>query len=250
MVPGGQYIIPYRSKASVFDLVPLGDSHIGNRACAKDKLKEDIERIRVNPNARWLGTGDYCEFIGYQDKRFDADAIAENISVSNLAELGFVLMREIRDLFMPIKDKCIGLLQGNHERSYEVRFQQRLTEWLAMELETKCFDYSTIFDIVFRRTTNSTRGTASAQAFRVYAHHGAGFAQTSGGKLNRLIKFMDTWPRADIVIMGHVHEKKVHFKVPLDGDAKCGKIIQFQQLDVVTGSYLKTYCEGVTTYGE
>ena len=50
--------------------------------------------------------------------------------------------------------------------------------------------------------------------------------------------------------MGHVHEKMTHQSVPLDGDDKCSKIVQAPQLGVITGSYLKTYAEGVTTYGE
>ncbi len=244
MVPGGQYRINYKSRKDVFTLWAVGDIHNGNKACAVDKLKQDVQRIKDDPNARWLGTGDYAEFIGHTDKRFDPDAVAENISVSDLRELGPVLMRQVRDFFMPIKDKCIGILQGNHELKYEERFQQRLTAWLAAELETKCFDYSTIFDLVFKRLRGTTR------RFRVYAHHGAGYAITSGGKLNRLIGFMHRWPKADIVIIGHVHEKMMHKNVPLDGNDKCSKIVQTPQVGIITGSYLKTYSEGVTTYGE
>ena len=246
MIPGGQYLIDHRSRSDSFSLWAIGDIHNGNKACALSKLKEDIAKIVADPHARWLGTGDYAEFIGYSDKRFDPDSVAESIKVGDLAELGMVLMREVRDLLMPIKDKCIGVLQGNHELKYEKLFQQRLTAWLAAELGTKCFDYSTIFDLVFRR--GGKKGTT--KKFRVYAHHGAGYAITSGGKLNRLIGFMHRWPKADIVIIGHVHEKMMHLNVPLDGNAKCSKIIQSPQIGVITGSYLKTYSEGVTTYGE
>jgi len=246
MVPGGQKLIDYKSRKDKFSFWAIGDIHNGNKACAIGRLKQDIAEIKADPHAYWLGTGDYAEFIGYTDKRFDPDAVSEKISICDLRELGLVLMRQVRDLFMPIKEKCIGVLQGNHELKYETQFQQRLTAWLAMELGTKCFDYSTIFDLVFRR--GGPKGTS--RKFRVYAHHGAGYAITSGGKLNRLIGFMHRWPKADIVVIGHVHEKMMHKNVPLDGNDKCTSIVQTPQVGIITGSYLKTYSEGVTTYGE
>jgi hypothetical protein len=36
----------------------------------------------------------------------------------------------------------------------------------------------------------------------------------------------------------------------LGADAACTKLVQFERLGMVAGSYLKTYQQGTTTYGE
>jgi len=211
----------------------------------------DIRAIAADPFARWIGMGDYGEFIGFNDgRRFDPDAVSDRIRVSDLGKLGKKCMEEVRDFLLPIKDKCVGILQGNHERQYERHLQQQfLTDWLCVELGARNLGYSAIFDLLFRR--NSTGKTmASTTRIRVFAHHGAGFAQTPGGKLNKLIQAMHIARHADLVLLAHVHDETAKRLVSLDCDEKCGKIVEHTQLGVITGSYLKTYSDETVTYAE
>ena len=55
---------------------------------------------------------------------------------------------------------------------------------------------------------------------------------------------------ADIFFMGHVHDQMGARLTPLCADSDCLKIRNRTRLGVVSGSYLKTYAQGVTTYGE
>jgi hypothetical protein len=85
--------------------------------------------------------------------------------------------------------------------------------------------------------------------FRIFAHHGAGYSQSPGGKVNRLIKFMQDFD-ADFFYCAHVHDQigKRIVQIGVDGTGK--KIIDKEKIGIITGSYLRTYTQGVCCYGE
>lgn len=261
MKAAGTYYIKHGSRKDKFRIWYLSDLHILNKACAMDHIVRDVQEIRDDPFSFWIGGGDYADFIGYKDKRFDPDAVSPSVTISDLGKLGLKAMRTIRDIFRPIRRKCFGLLQGNHERSYELHLeQQELTIWLCRELDVDCLDYSTIFDVCFQRVARWRRnpllagskatGTGkTSHTFRIFAHHGAGFAQTPGGKMNKLIQFMQSFS-ADIYFLGHVHDSIARKEPMLGADRDCTSIIHIPRLGVISGSYLKTYQQNSTTYGE
>jgi len=259
MEASGKRWIIHPSRSDRFRIWNLSDLHIQSRACAEDRIVEDIQAIKDDPYSFWLGGGDYADFIGYSDKRFDPDSVAPWVSVKDLGRLGQAGMERVRDLFDPIKDKCLGLLQGNHEKRYELKTENEgLHGWLCTELGVPNLDYCALFDVVFVRKegkdaprlfTQLPPNVARATSFRIFAHHGAGFAQTPGGKLNKLIQFMQSFD-ADIYFCGHVHDQIARSEPTIGANCACNKIQQHRKVGAVSGSYLKTYAQGVCTYGE
>lgn len=261
MQAAGKRYIAHGSRSNSFTVWNLSDIHLGNRACAVDTVKRDIERIRKDPTAFWLGGGDYAEYIGAQDKRFDPDAVAESLTVADMGKLGLVLTSRVRDLFKPIAHKCLGLLMGNHERHYERWTEQTgLHAWLCNELQVPNLQYSAFFDVVFCRcpgvkaprlqfTYPPNHCGQGKSSYRFMVHHGAGFATTPAGKLKRLIDFMERFD-ADVVMCGHVHDQKGQRLVRIGADKDCTTITAKESIGVISGSYLRTYAQGVTTYGE
>lgn len=260
MEPSGVRRIIHPSRSDSFSIWDISDIHLGAAGCAKDHLKADIERIRKDPYSFWVGGGDYGDYIAPHDKRWNSEGIDEEIvSVKDLGQLGGKIRRSVRDLFLPIKDKCLGLAEGNHETKYQ--HQQGQTDghaWLCTELGVPNLRYSAIFDLVFMRGAGGPRllpvGSPSprqttSQTFRVCIHHGFGGSVTPGGKLNTLIKLMHNVD-ADIYFMGHVHEQKGQRLVQISANADCSLITQKTRIGVISGSYLKTYCSGHTSYGE
>ena len=256
----GKRYIWHGSRSTEFTIWNLSDIHWGNRGCAVDRLKADIERIRTDPCAFWLGGGDNAEYIGLTDRRFDPDAVAEDLKVRDMGQLGKRLIEEVGNLFRPIRDKCLGLLLGNHEKHYQQAMQQsHLHAWLCCELDVPNLEYSALFDVVFVRTPQARKpilkaasppgGKYPRHTFRVFVHHGAGYAQTPGGKLNRLVQFMDSFD-ADIYMVGHVHDRVGKRIAQIGADPACTKIIERERLGVISGSYLRSYAQGVTTYAE
>ncbi len=260
MEAGGKRYVSYPSRSNWFTLYNLSDLHYGNRACALDILKADIERIRVDPFALWTGGGDYAEYISYRDRRFDPDTVIEQLGVKDLGKLGQVLTDRVGDLLRPIANQCLGMVFGNHESVYQrAQEQQHLHAELCASLGVPNLGYSGLFDIAFVRNPHVKKPSLSrhrqpltgypTETFRVFIHHGAGFAQTPGGKLNRLIQFMHAFD-ADIYMVGHVHDQKGQRLPTIGANAACDKIVARERLGIVSGGYLKTYAQGVTSYGE
>ena len=264
MNAAGKTYILHSSRSDEFKIVYFSDLHWMAKACAKREVLTQRDEIKNDPFTLCIGGGDYGEFIGFQDhKRFDPDAVDESVKVSDLARLGKKTYEDLRDhVFGPIKHKTLGLIKGNHEEQYMRRMQQAdLHPWLCTELGVPDLGYSCFMDLVFIRepgyktplvTRELPRGISKShhsETFRVFCHHGAGAAQTKGGKINRLVAFMRNFD-ADIYFMGHVHDQMGARITPLCADADCKKIRHRTKIGVISGSYLKTYALGVTSYGE
>jgi len=260
MEAAGKRYIEHASRTDEFRIWNLSDLHLLNKACAVADIKRDVEKIRNDPFSFWLGGGDYAEFIGYRDKRFDPDSVPEWVPVKQLGRLGQFGMEQVRDIFLPIQDKCLGLLLGNHELRYErMTDQEGLHGWLCAELGVKSLEYCALFDVVFVRRAAAKKpklrgsavpkGSNTSTTFRIFAHHGAGYATTPGGKLNRLVQFMQSFD-ADIYFCGHVHDQVARQEPAIGANDSCTKLTQRIRLGLVSGSYLKTYGRGTCSYGE
>ena len=261
MQTAGKLSILHRSRRDEFRIWNFADLHYGNRAIAMDELRHDIEKVRTDPHAYWFGGGDYAECIGYDDKRFDPDCVTKELDISALGRLGKALMEQVRDLLMPIRHKCLGMLLGNHEKRYQVvKEQGDLHGWLCTELGAINLGYCALIDVVFIRSSRGKVGLSKtnprvshggnhAYGVRFFLHHGAGYAQTAGGKLNRLTRFMDSFD-ADVYFVAHVHDQLAKRITSLGANRLCTELVDRTRVGVVTGTYLRTYHKGSTTYGE
>jgi len=262
MKAAGKRYITYSSKSDVISIYNIADIHRNNAACALNKCRADIQSIADDPYSYWLGGGDYADYIGYQDrKRFDPSTIAPGLEVKDLGQLGAISTQLVKELFEPIKKKSLGLLYGNHEDSYQIHNeQQNLHGWLCTELGGSHLDmgYSALMDVVFIHTPGSgepklywtdPKVGATRQQFRFFIHHGAGGAATPAGKLNRLIKFMDYFI-ADIYMIGHVHGQTGTRLTQVSANKPCSVIKDKDRLGIITGTYLRTYTQNITGYGE
>jgi len=256
---GGKRYITHASRSDTFTVWNLSDLHLLNAACAEKELKCDIKRIAEDPYAFWFGGGDYADFIGYDDgKRFDPDCVSERLKISDLGQLGKKSVEVVYEWLSPIKEKCLGLLLGNHEKRYQCHKQQEdLHGWLCTAMGVQNLRYCAFVDVVFVRNcgrkppeiVSAAPGDKHCETFRFFLHHGAGFATTPGGKLNRLIQFMTSFD-ADVYMVGHVHDRTAKRLTALGADATCGALRDRGRVGVISGSYLKCYHEGTTSYGE
>jgi hypothetical protein len=258
MEAGGTRYIAYCSRKSQIRVYNFADLHVNAEACAIDKIKEDIDRVRLDDSAFWFGGGDYADCISHMDKRFHPDSVAKDVRVKDLGNIGKVSMEKVRDLFKPIRHKCMGLLYGNHELEYmKAKEQTDLHGWLCQELGVQNLGYCAFVDVVFVRSSeykhpallHSCKVSNSRWEVRFFLHHGAGLATTPGGKLNKLIHFMNYFD-ADVYMIGHVHDQVGRRQEMMTADKCCKQITSKVKLGVISGSYLRTYSSGTTTYGE
>lgn len=251
MVPAGKHIIEVAKYTDRFTLYCLGDTHIGNKGCWLSGLRQDVALIAADPHAVVIGMGDFGDYISPADKRWDPATITPDAKVAALSDWGGYIARMVVAELKPLKGKFMGMLYGNHENKYQLQHAQQLHGWVCTELETKNLGYSCFIDLSFRKKTPSSRRSNSTyRSYRIFAHHGAGAAQTSGGKINRLVRFMNA-NEADVYLIGHLHEKDPKRVDYLAADAKCETLIERRKLGVFTGSYLRTYDESEHAgYGE
>ena len=225
--------IPYRSRKDVFKLYPIGDIHAGTVFCAEDKIRQKVQEIKNEPHALWVGMGDYCEFITPKDKRFDAQVIDEGwVEKDDIANSQAKWMIKLLD---PIKDKCIGLLTGNHEISIHQQNNQNVFKQLCDGLKVKALGYSCFYRLNFSRGGAVTTVTC-------HFEHGSGGAQTEGGKAMRLYKSMSGF-EADIYGVGHLHDVKI-LPITYIGLTDHMEIKAKTKVGALTGCWYRTYADG------
>jgi len=258
MQASGKRYIAYSSRSNVIKIWNVADIHLGNKGCDKKRMMRDLKEIESDPFSFWIGGGDYADYITPNDRRWDSGSIDDAIlKMSDLGRIGEAMTEKVAALFEPIKHKCLGLIFGNHEDKYmSLENQQGLHHNLCASLDVPDLGYTAFVDVVFVRSPSRkppmlsmTRQDGTCFTQRIFIHHGAGGATTPGGKLNRLIKFMDAF-EADIYMIGHVHDKLTIKPPKMAANAACDDIIERNRIGIISGAYLRTYTQDITGYGE
>jgi len=243
----GQLYLPYASRTDEFRIWPIADVHYANRGCSVDKWKADIEAIHDDPFSFWFGLGDLGEYISIDDKRFDPRVIGPDVDVSDLGDLGAFLCDRI---YYRVKE--------------QLRMHGHLLKMMGRRARRPIFDlqWASMFDLVFVRTprrktlprlslehpkAKGDRGTSTIVRFA--AEHGTGCSRTRGAKTNKLMSMKDRFD-ADVYVQAHLHTPQVEPWTTVGADQACRHITAKNRLLLRTGPYLRTYTEGVLTYGE
>jgi len=225
--------IEYQSRSDVFHLYPLGDIHAGTVYCAERAIKEQVRLIANDPLSLWVGMGDYADCITSKDPRWDSSSIASWVPKQNIipAQENWVY-----DLFLPIRDKCIGLIEGNHECTIRAKHDHDIAMNLCARLKVKYLGYSAIVSLIFSRKGGSGFGVKG------FFSHGSGGPNTDGGKINNLVRALNYFPFCDIWVKGHIHDIKVHEQPAIDIDnGGDPEVIHRNRCAAASGSWFYTY---------
>jgi predicted phosphodiesterase len=241
-----------KGRGDTFYLYVIGDCHIGARNCAESYLRRLIQKIRDTPNAYWLGGGDVINAVKPQDsKRFDMDALPDWILEGEADTIRAKLkdiVRQEKERFVlmvePIKDRCIGMVEGNHESAishwYNVDVHQEICDALETENLTDC----AFVRLRFGRQDKS-------ETVVVFICHGHGGGRTSGAEPNHLFR-MAADKDADILLRGHSHSYCIHppiatLYVPTHGDMPKECRAKYKRA-ANWGTWLRSYAAGAPTY--
>ena len=224
--------IEYKSRKDNFLIYPIGDIHAGSIHCAEQEIQQKVREIKETKNAYWLGMGDYADCILKDDKRFDIGGLAPWVKADNILRCQ---SDWIKDLFSPIKGKCLGLITGNHEESIHSKYQEDFTRNLCTDLGVSYGGYACYVLLRFQRTTGETK---TSQTYKIHAWHGAGAAQTEGARLMRLMRLVNDFT-AHIYLMGHLHAMTQHTPDRIDCIGERLKSVKLAA--TITGSWLRAY---------
>ncbi len=227
-----------------FKIIPLGDIHEGNAGCAVDKLKHYVSMIKDSENTFWIGIGDYIDAINYSDPRFDIKTVASKyVGKGDIDKLVQMQIDTIAEIFDPIKDKCLGLHRGNHEEAIRRHYHYDVLYELWKKLKVKQLE-----DVAITRLAFKNKRANWTSAFDIFSTHGFGGGRKMGGKINKLEDIMLSF-ESDIYLMGHLHTKSIINKnIPYVD--KGGNLMAKKKVGAITGSFLKGYVLGASSYVE
>jgi len=250
-------LITLQSKSDIVKLYPIGDTHIGALNCAEGHIRRYVRYIaRQKCQTFWIGGGDYCDCITRNDlKRFDPrvlpDWMLEGTGATvreRLTDIGRCERKRFLQHIEPIKDRCLGLIEGNHEDAFEKRtdtsMQLRLCEALHVPNLT---------DVAFVRLRfRLASGHGGISTVIVYIVHGSGGGTSDGAEAIKLAGLAKQVEGVDIVLRGHGHrvtpgEPVERTYIPRKG-ALPWECYSRTTYTGNWGSWLKTYARGNPTY--
>ncbi len=239
------------SRSTEFTIVPIGDIHIGARACDEERLKRVIERVEKDPNAYWYGMGDYCDFINLRDPRSNTGTLADWIGIKDMGDLVAAQKNRFLDYVKPIAKKCLGLIEGNHETAIHRFYERDIYSEIVSEVKKMAgmkqedplglgyYGWSLLY---FKRGVQTTM-------IKINLHHGYVGGKLAGAKALEMQRWL--WSHdADVVVFGHSHNTSIQIE-QTEGVNEGGAMVLKKRFGVYGGSFLKTVNEdGASTYSE
>lgn len=260
MEPSGLRVVTYPKKNQEFKIYDMADIHWVNAGCAKDHFRADIKKIAAEENAIVAIPGDYGDWISPNDPRFDPEILDAQVSVRDLTRLTAKISGGIVDELRPIADKCLGLGMGNHEWQYmKRRNEMQVHEVICDQLGVPNLRYSAWMNVIFvwnpKAPQISLKFTKEIprkyeNSLKIMTHHGKGAANTAGGKVNSLRDIVGMAYDADIVMTGHLHEATIKPFVRMTTDFRVTELKNKICFGMATGSYLRNYVPGITSWAE
>jgi len=227
-------------------LYPIGDIHLGSANCDRDLLFDTVGEIAANPDARWIGLGDYIEAISPLDKRWQAGGIDTKIvDLGSVDRICDVLVDKTAAILSPIIDKCWGMGQGNHEQSSDAKYSTNLTIRMLEKMGRPdlYLGWSAITRVVM--SVHEAR-----IPIRVYSSHGYQAGRKDGAKVNGLDDLMGYIDGCRIYLVGHSHSKIIKTKVKLSANQNFTALRAETVYGAHCGSFLRTYELGQSSYSE
>lgn len=233
-------LFPLEGRTDEFRLHLFGDTHLGSKSVAEHLLKKHIKEVQDSGDW-WAHLGDAVDGILPGDRRYKpqnmTDWAYEALRNEQLIEAEWLKFRE---LFEPIKDKCLFVLDGDgkHNSCGNVA-NCMMTTLNAMNIPTG--SPLVYYAFQFKRTKCASR-------MDLVFHHGWFSGRKHGGKANNLVDALAVYPKAWGFFCGHGHTKHQERidSLRLESD----HIKQWVRRAGMTGSYLRTYAEDTCGYGE
>jgi len=255
------HTIYYPNTTDRYRLWHLTDTHIGAKACDEKLLRQHIQAIADDENARWIGGGDYVDAIHYHDrKRFKPETVALwALSHTNMVgkQVEYFL-----DLTAPIARKCLGLASGNHESENDKyhggscyqAIVETTGERKGVPPETLGLGVQGFVTLTFRLGAGKLpNGGNHAWRMSVFVHHGWGGGRKAGGDALTLEQALLEHD-SDLLLMGHRHVfRALDVQVFVPGKHNA---VQRERWGVMSRGYLRGFIEDdgshtpIDTYSE
>ena len=215
-------------------IFPISDTHIGDRRADIELLKSRIDYVANNKNVYTILVGD---IFNNAVRTGVSDIYGEIFSPMDAIKLAV-------QLFSPIKDKILGIVDGNHENRTYKNDGLQIGAIVASELGL-ADRYSSDALLLFVRAgetkdghhESSGTGKLRQICYTIYATHGDGGGRKEGAKAIRLAD-MASIVDADIYIHAHTHLPMIMKQGFHRVDVRNNSVAKVDKLFVNTGAML------------
>jgi predicted phosphodiesterase len=244
------------SRSSRIKLYALGDVHIGALNCAEHEFMKIIRSIQDDPDAYWVGGGDYCDAVILGDaKRFDVNTLPNWMlegGPDKVKSMVGDILKAQQDRFIqltyPIKNKCLGLIEGNHEFSIFKHHNRDHMKVLCDGLDAPNLTDCAFLRLKFKRAVGVHEPVNTALVFICHGHGGGRTAGAEPMKLARLAQDKDV----DVLLTGHSHSFRIEPPTPVMWVPSKGRLPDspfIREKHVANwGCFMYTYKKGPSTY--
>ena len=204
-------------------IYPIGDLHVGDPLFNEKAFKEFVDSIKSKDNAYLILMGDLLDCA-------TKDSIGDTYSAKQNPQQA---KKYLINLLQPIKEKVLGVVQGNHEHRIWKTSGVDVTEDIANALGCSYNREGLLLNIRLGHTNNPN----IRQSYTIYATHGVGAGRTIGSKAN-VMKRASEEVLANIYVIGNTHQPNVFpdtYHVP---DVIHKKVIALTRYYVNGGSFL------------
>jgi hypothetical protein len=224
------------SKYNDIAIVDSSDWHYNNPLFSLKHIQRTIDFVQSTDNARLVLGGDLAEAVTKLSK---GDVYHQTLTPQDQRDA-------IIEILMPVKDKILGMVTGNHEMRIYNETGIDLSKDIADALDVPYRPEGILLKIMFGNG-NSSHDDAP-YTFWGYCTHGYGGARTKSAKAVK-VERLSTWVRADFYCMSHDHVVNVAPDLDLVPDNRgtvdsntgflTGKITAHRKMLVKTNAYLK-----------
>lgn len=189
-----QVVMKDLSQFSKVYVVPLGDWHLGYRGIELEKIQGYVEWIRNRDNARTILMGDLMDCA----TKTSATELFDSLTTPDQAYI------QVREILMPIRNKILMIVRGNHEESIYRLAGTDFSARLAYDLGE--IPYKPDGGMVGIRLATDENHTIMCY---IYATHGWGGARTIGAKVKKAQDLLAV-ANADIYLVAHDHTANIN----------------------------------------
>lgn len=215
-------------KTSDFQLVVLGDLHIGDELCDIDLIKRTVDYIKNTNNCYAILNGD---LMNNALKTSKSDSYLETMTMEQQQEL-------LIKLLYPIKEKILVIATGNHE--YRTNLLAGINPLKAVAYALGKQDVYTDNAYVLRLEFGSVCGTKVPNKYMVFGIHGGyGGGRHVGSSANALEDMSRIRPDMDLYIHSHTHTQVNFSDMVFLYDTMHDKDIEHQRTYYNANAFLK-----------
>ena len=212
-----------------FQLLVLGDLHIGDELCDLELIKDTIDYIKHTKNCYCICNGD---LINNALKTSKSDSYREQMTIEEEQDL-------LIDLLMPIKEKILVIASGNHEyrTSLLAGINPLKAVAISLGLKDRLVEHSYLLNLEFGVAHGMKTVTNKYTVFGI--HGGSGGGRRAGATANALQDMALIRPDMDLYIHSHTHTNVNYNDMVFLYDRKTKKTKEHQRTYYNANAFLK-----------